>query len=155
MSRLALEKGNLRAKLDEQSRVILESATARAESVEKIVALQQDRDKLVARNAEHQAEIVELGNTVTTMRKKSHAAEQDIVERFTAGSQLTAEKLVKVSAKSVAADNLANPLKNEVDKIKMEAEKGKEEKSRTEMKLSHMSREHAIIFSVRSRYPET
>lgn len=135
LSRLTLEKGHLRTELDEQSHIILEGVTTRAENSEKMTTLQQDNDK-------HEAEITELSNTITSMREKQDAIKKDFTERFTAEIHRKDEQLAKKSAECVT-------LKEENSRLTMEAEKGKEEKSRMEKKLAYMSHEHATLFSVR------
>jgi chromosome segregation ATPase len=149
VSRLTLEKGNLRTEIDRYQLLLEQEISDKSNELKKAESLQKEYTLLSVSKAALQAENDALRTTKDETRKKLSTAEQSITERFTAEIELKAEELSKSNAKIATLDTMINTLKAREVMAKKEADKVKVEYNSTKEKYNQQSTEYADTSMVR------
>jgi DNA repair exonuclease SbcCD ATPase subunit len=149
VSRLTLEKGNLRTEIDKYQLLLEQEISEKSNELKKAEALQKEHTLLSASKATLQAENDILRTTRNDIAKKLSMAEQTVTERFTAELGLKVEELSKSNARIATLDALVNTLKAREAMAKKEADKAKAEYSSTREKYNQQSTEYAGTSMVR------
>jgi DNA repair exonuclease SbcCD ATPase subunit len=143
VSRLTLEKGNLRTEIDRYQLLLEREISDKSNELKKAESLQKEYTLLSVSKAALQAENDALRTTKDEITKKLSTAEQSITERFTTEIELKAEELSKSNAKIATLDTLINTLKAREVMAKKEADKAKVEYNSTREKYNQQSTEYA------------
>ncbi|KAF1927664.1 uncharacterized protein M421DRAFT_421507 [Didymella exigua CBS 183.55] len=147
VSRLTLEKGNLRTEVHRYKELLEQEYARKIEYLKTTGALQKELETLVASKKQAQAANEILRNTTTDMLEQLKTTEQRVTDRFTNELKAKAEQLQKETVKTRSLDTLVNTLKDTGGTIKKELEKIKNENRLLNVKYSNQTSEYATAFT--------
>lgn len=149
VSRLTLERGNLRIEMDKYKTMLEEETKKNVEDLAITDALQKELEVLVSSKQKLQSENEILRKTVTEILEQLKTTEQRVTGRFTKELMAKAEELQQESVKSKSLNALIGTLKSDQSTTKKELDKIKNESRLLSVKYSNQTSEHAAAFTVR------
>lgn len=155
VSRLVLEKGNLKDEIDKYVKLLEQEQSTKADDLEKADGLQKELETLVATKTQLLAEVEGLQKTITEMQEKSQAKEQKTTEQHAAELKAKTDLLAKETAKATGLTTLINNLKGQENNGKMALEKLRAGSKMINEKYNRMATEHSQAFSVSLLIPDS
>ncbi len=149
VSRLTLEKGHIRAELEESNKLLAEEKAAKKKVNQVCDSLRHEQEALLTSETNLQAECDTLRMELGELQEKSKSTEQQTVGRLTAELQAKVDELAKVAQKITDLNAEIRAMKDETVNAKMETEKLKTENKTVSEKYKMLSGEHGVAFTVR------
>lgn len=148
MSRLTLEKGNLRTEIDNYAHLLEQARLTKDEDLRKVGALEKELETLVESKKQLLDEADTLRKALQDLQAKTKVDEQAITDLFTAELKSTADLLAKETQKTTALNTMISQLKGGENTARLEAEKAKKENKTLNERYSNQAAEHGKAFAV-------
>jgi hypothetical protein len=145
VSRLTLEKGNLRTELDRHIQLLEEEHSTKAEGVSKADALQKELETVMDSKKQLLTEVDTLRQRLEAHQDKAKV-EQLSAEQF----HLVTSQLAEERGKTIALQTMVNTLSESEHAARIDAEKVKNENKTLSEKYSNQAAEYAQVFMVRN-----
>lgn len=149
VSRLTLEKGNLRDEIDRYVKLLEKERSTNACTLPKVLCLEKELETLVESKKQLLVEADTLRKALEDDHAKMAAVKQEITDRFTGELKSTADLLSKESQKTTALSSMINQFKGGESTARLEADKSKQENMALKSKYDYQAAEHAKAFAVR------
>ncbi|RMZ70472.1 hypothetical protein GMOD_00000564 [Pyrenophora seminiperda CCB06] len=147
VSRLTLEKGNLRTEVDNYMQLLQQERSQIAENVLMTGGLQKELEMLVDSNKQLNSEIAILRKELENVYDKRGTAEPEVTDSFIAELKSTADLLAKETEKTKALDTMITKLKEAEDIALLTADKAKKENAALNIKYNNQTAEHSEAFA--------
>ncbi|KAL1798325.1 hypothetical protein ACET3X_002362 [Alternaria dauci] len=147
VSRLTLEKGNLRTEIDKYSQLLEEERSTKAGDRQKLTGLEKELETLVDSKKQLLAEVDTMRKAVQDLEAKMNSSEQEITDRFTTELKSTADLLAKETQKATALNAMISQLKGGESTARLDADKAKKENKVLNEKYANQAIEHAKAFT--------
>lgn len=149
VSRLTLEKGNLRTEVESCNQLLGKERAIKDEALSKVNALQKEIETLVSSNKRLQTELDMLRKNQDDRPNQMKLIQQEVEQRFAAQLKAATDKLEDETKKTAALQATTTTL-GEFERIaKLEAENVKNENKALSAKYDKQVAEHARAFTVR------
>jgi chromosome segregation ATPase len=148
ISRLTLEKGNLRTEIDNYVQLLEQERSTKEEDLRKVGALEKELETLMQSKKQLLAEVDTMRKTLQDLQAKMKLEEQAIIDRFTAELKATADLLTKETQNTTALNSMMSRLRGDESTAKLEADKVKKENKTLSERYSNQTAEHAKAFAV-------
>lgn len=143
VSRLTLEKGNLRTEVDKYTQLLEQERAAKAEELHRVDVLQKELEALM--DAKKQLEL-----EVDTLRKKLNDRQEETkTTQHEAELKSITDKLTEETEKTTALEAMISSLAERERTARLDAEKANKENKALNEKYSNQSAERANAFTVR------
>jgi predicted nucleic acid-binding Zn-ribbon protein len=148
ISRLTLEKGNLRTEIDNYVQLLEQERSTKEEDLRKVGALEKELETLIQSKKQLLAEVDTMRKTLQDLQAKMKLDGQAIIDRFTAELKATADLLTKETQNTTALNSMMSRLKGDESTAKLEADKAKKENKTLNERYNNQAAEHAKAFVV-------
>lgn len=148
VSRLTLEKGNLRTEVDKYTKLLENEHSTKEESLAKVGALQKEIDTLTNSNKQLLAEMDTLRKSQNDRPDEAKRVQQEAEQRFTAELKSVTDKLAEQTEKATAFQTMVAKLGESERIAKLEVENVKKENKSLGEKYDIQAAEHAKLFKV-------
>jgi DNA repair exonuclease SbcCD ATPase subunit len=149
VSRLTLEKGNLRDEIDRYAQLLEKDRGTRVNDSKTADALHEELKTLASSKKQLLAEVDGMQKTISDLQDTSRSTEKQISDHFRAEVKEKTDLLAKETTKTANLTTLTNTLKDHESNAKMEIEKVKAESKLLTEKYTRMAAEHSQVFTVR------
>ncbi|USP78185.1 hypothetical protein yc1106_05459 [Curvularia clavata] len=146
VSRLTLEKGNLRTEVDKYAQLLEEERSVKEGGLAKVGALQNEIEMLKDSNKQLLVEIDTLRKTKDDRSDEARGVEQETERRFAAELKSLNDKLAEQTEKMTALQTMVANLEDSERIAKLEAENAKMENKALGEKSDVQAAEHAKLF---------
>lgn len=148
VSRLTLEKGNLRTEVDKYAKILEEERSVKEETLSKVSALKKEIETFKDSNKQLLAEIDTLQKRQDDRPDEAKRAKQEAEQRFAAELKSLNDELAEQTKKTTALQAIVEKLGESERTAELEAENAKKENKALGEKFDVQAAEHAKLLKV-------